>query len=208
MQKHYRSLKKAEDFSKRKMILVAKATIHEEGPDMENERNRLRKNKSTLTAEIEDNFDAALKLIESSTNSPALDDAIRIISPEHLLTTLSPEQEQKRQRNSNNVQYFQEKMFQETQRIIERIFSFERMKRVVDCIFRHPSTHELDEEEKKYRVVMADYLIKKATRELQHYLPAGYTNFLSEDLERATELSGAIRWNLESNPSRQFRELF
>ena len=197
--KHYPSREAADDYLKRKLRLEAKITMHEESPEIDKERNRLAKNKSLFLAKIEDNFEAALNLIEGSAESAARDDAIRVISPEHLLKSLEPNQIKKMKEQQSDVDYFREKVFQEFYGITKRIFSTDRTERLVKCIFERPYEYLPDREETTYRITIANALLEESINELEHYLPQGYSSLLKEDFERVKQLSGIIRWSATSH---------
>jgi hypothetical protein len=81
----------------------------------------------------------------------------------------------------------------EAKEFVTDVFSKERMEELLDAIFFH-GYHETkdDEEHRKYRIDLAKMMAIKAIQELEANLDTPYSQFLSEDLNRAIGICNAI----------------
>jgi len=180
------------DYLERRLLLEAKTAVGKKNVEINQERGRLAKNKAVLLETLETNFDALLNFIEDSRESETKTRVIEKIWPERVLKTLNVQQQKRLQKGQSNWEYFEDKIKDEFDEIILRIFSVKRMEQLVNILFRIINVQNLETKDKNYRILVANTLLRKASEELENYLPIEYSHHLRDTFEKVRELASII----------------
>ena len=185
--KSYSNYSTAVNYSREKLLHEAKMIINRNYPNVDKKTNALNKQKSLLLSKIEDSIEALLDILEKYKRSKELHDANKLLN-NNFKSSKKFKEEKK---------FLEQKIFTEFQTISNRVFTPERVKRIVSCMFSVPPPLEkLDYDDRVREVTIANILLIGAMSVLRKNLDSRYYQFLSEYLDKAQDLARTIEGTL------------